>query len=394
MVVPVGKKVRLLITSNDVIHGWYVPQLGVNQYGIPGFIKDAWFTAEKWASTAASAARSAARSTPTCRSSWTCARGGTTRSGSTRRRRRGRAPARRAKPAAGRRAAAGAAAPAAAREDGRGRAQVERREGLRGQLRRVPPAHGQGHAARFPGARRLEDRHRAEGRAPRHRAERQARHGDGVLRAPVRRGDRLGHHLRAHVWGNNAGEVYNPPKSPRRASNEHGTKAEHIMANATHAHDHGHGHDHAHEHHGPPRASRAGCTRRTTRTSARCTSGSRSPCSSSAARWRWASAPSSSSRACSSSIREFFNSLTTIHGLVMVFGAIMPAVRGLRELADPDAGGRADMAFPRMNNWSFWLLIPAAMLLIGRSSCPGGAAAFGLDALSAAGRSSRAWRST
>ena len=47
MVVPLNKKVRLLITSNDVIHGWYVPQLGVNQYGIPGFIKDAWFTATK-----------------------------------------------------------------------------------------------------------------------------------------------------------------------------------------------------------------------------------------------------------------------------------------------------------------------------------------------------------
>jgi cytochrome c oxidase subunit II len=47
MVVPVGKKVRLLITSADVIHGWYVPQLGVNQYGIPGFIKDAWFTIDK-----------------------------------------------------------------------------------------------------------------------------------------------------------------------------------------------------------------------------------------------------------------------------------------------------------------------------------------------------------
>ena len=47
MVVPVGKKVRLLITSNDVIHGWYVPQVGVNQYGIPGFIKDAWFTIEE-----------------------------------------------------------------------------------------------------------------------------------------------------------------------------------------------------------------------------------------------------------------------------------------------------------------------------------------------------------
>ena len=47
MVVPVNKKVRLLITSQDVIHGWYVPQLGVNQYGIPGFVKDAWFTATK-----------------------------------------------------------------------------------------------------------------------------------------------------------------------------------------------------------------------------------------------------------------------------------------------------------------------------------------------------------
>ena len=47
MVVPVGKKVRLLITSNDVIHGWYVPQFGINQYGIPGFIKDAWFTIDK-----------------------------------------------------------------------------------------------------------------------------------------------------------------------------------------------------------------------------------------------------------------------------------------------------------------------------------------------------------
>src|SRR3954462_8108038 len=47
LVVPVNKKVRLLITSNDVIHGWYVPQLGINQYGIPGFIKDAWFSIEK-----------------------------------------------------------------------------------------------------------------------------------------------------------------------------------------------------------------------------------------------------------------------------------------------------------------------------------------------------------
>ena len=43
LVVPVGKKIRIVITSGDVIHGFYVPQLGVNQYGIPGFIKDVWF---------------------------------------------------------------------------------------------------------------------------------------------------------------------------------------------------------------------------------------------------------------------------------------------------------------------------------------------------------------
>ncbi|MGE0358332.1 MAG: cytochrome c oxidase subunit II [Burkholderiales bacterium] len=47
MVVPVGKRVRLLVTANDVIHGWYVPQLGINQYGIPGFVKDTWFTADR-----------------------------------------------------------------------------------------------------------------------------------------------------------------------------------------------------------------------------------------------------------------------------------------------------------------------------------------------------------
>jgi cytochrome c oxidase subunit 2 len=47
LVVPVGKKVRLLITASDVIHGWYVPTLGVNQYGIPGFVKDAWIRVDR-----------------------------------------------------------------------------------------------------------------------------------------------------------------------------------------------------------------------------------------------------------------------------------------------------------------------------------------------------------
>jgi cytochrome c oxidase subunit 2 len=47
MVVPVGKKVRLLLTSNDVIHSWWVPELGVKQDAIPGFIRDTWFRAER-----------------------------------------------------------------------------------------------------------------------------------------------------------------------------------------------------------------------------------------------------------------------------------------------------------------------------------------------------------
>ena len=46
LVVPVGKKVRLLITANDVIHAWSVQALGIKQDAIPGFIKDAWFKAE------------------------------------------------------------------------------------------------------------------------------------------------------------------------------------------------------------------------------------------------------------------------------------------------------------------------------------------------------------
>ena len=47
MVVPVGKKIRVLFTANDVIHAWWVPEFGIKQDAIPGFIKDSWFTAEK-----------------------------------------------------------------------------------------------------------------------------------------------------------------------------------------------------------------------------------------------------------------------------------------------------------------------------------------------------------
>ena len=47
MVVPTGKKVRVLITAGDVIHSWWVPAFGIKQDAIPGFVRDAWFSAEK-----------------------------------------------------------------------------------------------------------------------------------------------------------------------------------------------------------------------------------------------------------------------------------------------------------------------------------------------------------
>lgn len=47
MVVPAGKKVRLLMTAADVIHAWWVPAFGVKQDNIPGFVRDAWFRAER-----------------------------------------------------------------------------------------------------------------------------------------------------------------------------------------------------------------------------------------------------------------------------------------------------------------------------------------------------------
>ncbi len=74
---------------------------------------------------------------------------------------------------------------------------------------------------------------------------------------------------------------------------------------------------------------------------------------------------------------EFFNSLTTMHGLVMVFGAIMPAFVGFANWQIPLMIGASDMAFARMNNFSFWLLPPAAILLVVSYFVPGGAPAAG-----------------
>src|SRR6478735_1032602 len=53
---------------------------------------------------------------------------------------------------------------------------------------------------------------------------------------------------------------------------------------------------------------------------------------------------------------EFFNQMTTMHALVMIFGGVMPAFVGLANWMIPLQIGAPDMALPRMNNWSFWIL--------------------------------------
>ncbi len=74
---------------------------------------------------------------------------------------------------------------------------------------------------------------------------------------------------------------------------------------------------------------------------------------------------------------ELFNQFTTMHGLIMVFGAIMPAFVGFANWQVPLMVGAPDMAFARLNNFSFWLLPPAAIMLTLSFFVPGGATAAG-----------------
>src|SRR5690554_1271516 len=70
---------------------------------------------------------------------------------------------------------------------------------------------------------------------------------------------------------------------------------------------------------------------------------------------------------------NFFNQMTTMHGLIMVFGAVMPAFVGLANWMVPLKIGAPDMALPRMINFSFCLLPAAFGLLVAPRFTEGGA---------------------
>ena len=74
---------------------------------------------------------------------------------------------------------------------------------------------------------------------------------------------------------------------------------------------------------------------------------------------------------------EFYNQMVTNHGLIMVFGVIMPAFVGFANWMIPMQIGAPDMALPRLNNLSFWILPVAFGILLSTFFMEGGAPNFG-----------------
>ena len=213
LVVPVGRKIRVLTTAGDVIHAWWVPAFGVKQDAIPGFVRDTWFRAEKEGIYRGQCAELCGKDhgfmpivVEVVVARRVCRLGG--RPEKENRGRRGRS----------------------GQDLGPRRASHARGEGLRRELRGVSPGERHGRAERVPGARRLEDGERAAGRSARADPQRQAGYGHaGVRQAALRRRHRRRHYLHAKRLGQQGGrqpratgrsqdrpQVTHPPRSIRK----------------------------------------------------------------------------------------------------------------------------------------------------------------------------------
>ena len=220
--------------------------------------------------------------------------------------------------------------------------------GVQRQLRRLPPGERQGRRRRrVSGARRLQGRQRTRRTRRSTTVLNGAKDGKPTAmpswKAALRHRHRRGHHLHAQQLGQQ--DRRGGPAVAGRGSEASSRRAdaqEHCTMSSI-PHDRSRGHDHAHDDHGASsrRGSCAGSRRPTTRTSARCTCGSRSRCSSSAAAWRSTIRAELFEPGLQIVNPEFFNSMTTLHGLIMIFGAIMPAAVGFANWHDPDDDRRA-----------------------------------------------------
>ena len=359
LVVPVNKKVRIITTANDVIHAWGVPAFGVKQDAIPGFVRDTWFRAEKtgdYYGQCVRAVRQGARLhadhvkvvSAEDYSAWVDGK---------------------------------KKKMAAPRQDDPNKVwtlddlEAARREGLRRQLRRLPPGQRQGRPAR---SRRWSARRSCSTRTrPKQihivlNGQEQRR--DAGLEAAVGHRHRRRHHLhQEQLVQQDRPASCSRPKCWRRAASRCGHRMTRTDDQGSTADERSH----------------------TTTRTATTTTTHHAPARLAALGLRdqpqghrhdvpvFAFTMFMVGGVLALLIRaelfqpglqfvnpELFNQLTTMHGLIMVFGAIMPAFVGFANWMIPLQIGAPDMAFARMNNLSFWLLPRRRCCWSARSSCP------------------------